>query len=90
MKGFLVYNLQVLRMFSEYEYFFLNDKYEGAQLSYFPNGNRWQILNYKNGYEEGKQKSWNESGRVVNNFTVKNGKLYGVIGRYDCMSIIKK
>ena len=73
-----------------YEYFFQNDKYEGSQLSYFPNGNRWQMLNYKNGYEDGKQKSWNESGRVVNNFTVKNGKLYGVIGRYDCMSVIKK
>lgn len=73
-----------------YHYFFHNDKYEGEQKSYFESGHRWQSLHYINGYEEGKQKTWNDSGRVINNFTVKNGKLYGVIGRYDCMSVIKK
>lgn len=73
-----------------FSYFFHEDKYEGEQNTYFPSGNRWQSLHYVNGYEEGKQKSWNDSLRVVNNFTVKNGKLYGVIGRYDCMSVIKK
>lgn len=74
-----------------FEYFFKNDKYEGPQRTYYESGKKWQILNYKEGYEEGKQKSWSDSaGRVINNFTVKNGKLYGVIGRYDCMSVIKK
>jgi len=73
-----------------HEFFFKNDKYEGPQKTYYENGNRWQELNYVNGYEEGKQKMWSDSGRVVNNFTVKNGKLYGVVGRYDCMSVIKK
>jgi antitoxin component YwqK of YwqJK toxin-antitoxin module len=72
-----------------FSYFFHEDKYEGEQNSYFPSGNRWQSLHYVKGYEEGKQKSWNDSLRVINNFTVKNGKLYGVIGRYDCMSVIK-
>lgn len=72
-----------------FEYFFKNDKYEGEQLTFFENGQKWQSLNYVNGYEEGKQKSWNENGRVVNNFTVKNRKLYGVIGRFDCMSVQK-
>jgi len=70
-----------------FEYFFKNDKYEGEQKTFFKNGNKWQILNYVNGYEEGKQKMWNISGKAVNNFTVKNGKLYGVIGRFDCMSV---
>lgn len=74
-----------------FEYFFKNDKYEGPQKTYYESGKSWQMLNYKNGYEDGKQKSWaDSSGRVINNFTVKNGKLYGVIGRYDCMSVIKK
>lgn len=74
-----------------FEYFFKNDKYEGSQKTFYESGNPWQLLNYKNGYEDGKQKSWSDSsGRVINNFTVKNGKLYGVIGRYDCMSVIKK
>jgi antitoxin component YwqK of YwqJK toxin-antitoxin module len=70
--------------------FFQNDKYEGVQKAYYPSGHRFQILNYKNGYEEGRQKSWSDDGRVINNFTVKKGKLYGVVGRYDCMSVIKK
>ena len=70
-----------------FEYFFKNEKYEGEQTTFFKNGNKWQILNYVNGYEEGKQKMWNVNGKVVNNFTVKNGKLYGVIGRFDCMSV---
>ncbi|EOR95881.1 putative exported 24-amino acid repeat protein [Arcticibacter svalbardensis MN12-7] len=70
--------------------FFIDDKFEGEQKGYFKSGNLWQSLQYANGYEEGKQKTWNDSGRVVNNFTVKNGKLYGVIGRYDCMSVMQK
>jgi len=70
--------------------FYIDDKLEGEQKSYFESGNRWQILNYKHGYEDGKQKTWDDSGKVINNFTVKNGKLYGVIGRYDCMSVMQK
>ncbi len=69
---------------------FKNDRFEGEQRSYFQSGHLWQRLHYVNGYEEGKQQSWNDSGRVINNFTVKNGKLYGVIGRFDCMSVYKK
>jgi antitoxin component YwqK of YwqJK toxin-antitoxin module len=70
--------------------FFKDDKLEGKQLGFFESGHRFQVLNYQNGYEDGKQKTWNDSGRVVNNFTVKNGKLYGIIGRYDCMSVMAK
>jgi antitoxin component YwqK of YwqJK toxin-antitoxin module len=73
-----------------FEYKFHQDQFDGDQKTYFESGHIWQWLHYVNGYEEGKQKSWNDSGRVINNFTVKNGKLYGVIGRYDCMSVIKK
>ena len=68
--------------------YYVADKLEGEQKTYFESGNRWQSLRYVNGYEEGKQKTWNDSGRVINNFTVKNGKLYGIIGRYDCTSIM--
>ncbi len=71
-------------------YRFRNDKYHGLQQTWFENGQLWQSLTYVNGYEEGRQKSWNDSGRVINNFTVRKGKLYGVIGRYDCISVIKK
>lgn len=70
--------------------FYIDDKLDGEQKSYYENGQPFQSLQYVNGYEEGKQKTWNDSGRVINNFTVKNGKLYGVIGRYDCMSVMEK
>lgn len=69
---------------------FHQDKFEGAQVSYYKNGKKSQLLHYKEGYEEGKQKFWNQKGRLINNFTVKNGKLYGVIGRFDCMSVTTK
>ena len=69
--------------------FYIDDKLDGEQKTYYETGNICQILNYANGYEEGKQKTWNDSGRVINNFTVKNGKLYGIIGRYDCMSVME-
>ena len=71
-------------------HFFKDDLFEGEQKTFYESGHPWQSLHYIKGYEEGKQKSWSDSGRVVNNFTVKNGKLYGVIGRYDCMSVYKK
>lgn len=71
-------------------YFFHDDKYEGEQRTYYKSGHLWQSLNYVEGYEEGKQISKNDSGRVVNNFTIKNGKLYGVVGRFDCMSVHKE
>jgi antitoxin component YwqK of YwqJK toxin-antitoxin module len=73
-----------------FELSFHNDKYEGMQKTFFKSGNLWQALSYVSGYEEGRQKTWSDSGRVINNFTVKNGKLYGVIGRYDCMSVMQK
>lgn len=73
-----------------YAYFFKDDLYEGVQRTYFKNGKRWQELYFAAGREEGKQKTWNEEGRVINNFTVKKGKLYGVVGRYDCMSVQHK
>lgn len=66
---------------------FKDDKFDGAQISYYKNGIMSQLLHYSQGYEEGKQKFWNEKGRLINNFTVKNGKLYGVVGRFDCMSV---
>ncbi|MBA4197551.1 MAG: hypothetical protein C0459_08345 [Chitinophaga sp.] len=68
-------------------YHFKDDKLDGEQTTYYNNGQLWQQLHYVNGYEEGKQKAWSKDGRVVNNFTVKNGKLYGVIGRFDCMQV---
>lgn len=70
--------------------FFKDDKLEGEQFGFYESGHRFQVLKYVNGYEVGRQKTWNDSGRVVNNFTVKNGKLYGIIGRYDCMSVMSK
>ena len=73
-----------------YQLFFHQDKYEGTQMYYYPSGHIWQMLNYTGGETDGKQKTWSDSGRVINNFTVKNKRLYGVIGRYDCMSVHKR
>ncbi|MFM7023200.1 MAG: toxin-antitoxin system YwqK family antitoxin [Flavobacteriales bacterium] len=73
-----------------FEYFFRDDKLEGEQRTYYESGHLWQCLHYVEGHEEGKQISKNDDGRVVNNYTIKNGKLYGVVGRFDCMSVHKE
>jgi antitoxin component YwqK of YwqJK toxin-antitoxin module len=73
-----------------FDLFFSDDKYEGVQRSYHSNGKLKQEISYRKGYEEGLQKIWNEQGRLVTNFTIKNGKLYGVVGRFDCVSVMAK
>lgn len=73
-----------------FENHFVHDKFEGRQASFYPNGKKWDERYYLHGYEEGTQRAWNMEGILVTNFTVKNGKVYGVIGRFDCMSIQSK
>lgn len=67
--------------------YFVHDNFHGEQLTFFKNGKKWTERHYENGYEEGTQRAWNYEGRMVTNFTIKKGKLYGVIGRFDCMSV---
>jgi antitoxin component YwqK of YwqJK toxin-antitoxin module len=55
---------------------FKDDKLEGKHWAFFESGHRFQVLNYQNGYEDGKQKTWNDSGREVNNFTAKRKALW--------------
>jgi hypothetical protein len=68
-------------------YHFVHDRFHGEHLSFFKNGKKWTERHYENGYEEGTQRAWNYEGRMVTNFTIKKGKLYGVIGRFDCISV---
>jgi hypothetical protein len=70
-----------------FENHFIHDKFEGRQASFYPNGQKWEERYYLHGYEEGTQRAWNQQGTMVTNFTVKKGKVYGVIGRFDCMSV---
>ena len=71
----------------KYRYLFnyTNDQLNGQQLVYYPNGQKRLESNYLHGKEEGIQRSWNQQGSLISNYTIKNNKLYGVIRVKSCM-----
>jgi len=65
------------------------DLKEGEQLSWHQNGVMAEAKYYTDGREDGNQKSWNSEGKLISNYTFKNGKRYGIVGRQDCYSVIE-
>jgi len=57
----------------------------GLQTVFFPNGKTRQKSNYLSGKEEGLQQTWDTTGLLVSNYTIKNNKLYGVISVKSCI-----
>lgn len=39
------------------------------------------------GREQGRQRGWNGAGELVMNYTVKDGRRYGIVGRNDCVTV---
>lgn len=74
----------------QFIYRYTRDMFEGEQVSYYANGRLAQIQHYKDGHEEGTQQSWSQAGKLTSNYTVKNGRRYGIIGRTDCVSVYKR
>jgi len=68
-----------------YLFYYTNDQLNGQQLVFYPNGQKRQESNYLNGKEEGIQRSWDQQGSLISNYTIKNNKLYGVIRVKSCM-----
>lgn len=70
-----------------YLFRFKQDQYHGQQLVYFPSGQKRQASQYVNGDEEGVQRTWDEAGELVSNYTIHNKKVYGVIAIKSCMPV---
>ena len=71
-----------------YVFYYSNDLFDGVQTAFFPNGKKREESFYRSGNKEGKQIVWNEEGRVVSNYTIRNKKMYGVISVKSCLPII--
>jgi antitoxin component YwqK of YwqJK toxin-antitoxin module len=61
------------------------DKWNGCQLVFYPNGQKRQESNFLNGQLEGIQRTWNAKGELTSNYTVKDGKVYGLITVKSCL-----
>lgn len=71
----------------QFEYRYVNDLFEGEQVGYYKTGQRAELRHYRKGQEEGVQKTWDAEGRLTSNYTVKEGRRYGLVGRFDCVSV---
>lgn len=64
-----------------------NDVFDGEQLGFHRDGSRAELLHYEAGREIGQQTIWRADGRVESNYSMLNGRRYGLVGRRDCVSI---
>jgi hypothetical protein len=71
----------------QFVYRYRNDLFDGEQVGYYKTGQRSALHHYRQGYEEGLQSGWDAEGRLIANYTVKEGKRYGIVGRFDCVSV---
>ena len=64
-----------------------HDLLEGEQAAFFEDGAPAELRHYRGGREEGQQRWYDRKGNVVANYTFVNGRRYGIVGRFDCVSV---
>lgn len=64
-----------------------SDVFEGEQWAWYESGAQFEVRRYIAGREEGRQTAWAEDGRVVANYVFKDGRRYGIVGRFDCVTV---
>ena len=68
-----------------YVFHYREDKMDGAESVFYPNGHLRQLSHFKEGKEEGLQSAWNTHGDLISNYTIRKGRLYGIIGVKSCI-----
>ncbi len=74
----------------QFVYRYERDLFEGEQIAYHESGARSELRHYREGHEEGRQTTWDPAGKIASNYTFKEGKRYGIVGRFDCISVHEK
>jgi hypothetical protein len=69
------------------DYNFDNGEYEGACSEWLSNGILIKQMNYKAGYEEGLQRAWYDNGKIKSNYSVINGRRFGLLGTKNCVNV---
>lgn len=70
-----------------YLFNYKGDKLDGLQTVYYPDGKHRQESHFTEGKEEGLQSSWAPDGTLLSNYTIKNGRLYGIIKVKSCLPV---
>jgi antitoxin component YwqK of YwqJK toxin-antitoxin module len=68
-------------------YFFVNDEYEGLCSEWNSDGVLTKEMNYKMGHEDGRQKNYYDNGKIRSNYTILNGRRYGLLGTKNCVNV---
>ncbi|WBX70179.1 toxin-antitoxin system YwqK family antitoxin [Tenacibaculum retecalamus] len=68
-------------------HFNTNGVYNGSITDWYMNGALLNKFNFKEGREEGSQKTWQPNGKIKANFVTKNGERFGLIGLKKCYSV---
>lgn len=70
----------------KFEYYFENDLPVGVHKEFYENGQLFALSTFNSvGQPEGLQQQFFESGKVKANYTLKNGRRYGLMGAKGCM-----
>jgi antitoxin component YwqK of YwqJK toxin-antitoxin module len=73
-----------------FEYFAVNDAYEGELKEWAENGQLFHLAHYNKGQEEGIQKMWHANGKIRSNFIIIKGRRYGLLGTKNCKNVNEK
>jgi antitoxin component YwqK of YwqJK toxin-antitoxin module len=71
----------------KFESNFINSEYEGAYQEWNRGGQLILSLNYRKGYEDGKQQMFYDNGKVRSNYIIKDGRRYGLLGTKNCINV---
>ncbi|MBC7571493.1 MAG: toxin-antitoxin system YwqK family antitoxin [Spirosoma sp.] len=69
------------------QYQFSQDEYEGTCREWNEKGVLIQEMNYHKGHEEGTQKLFYNDGKVRANYTIIDGRRYGLLGTKNCVNV---
>lgn len=69
------------------QYHFDRDEYEGTCREWNEKGVLIQKMNYHKGHEEGTQKLFYNDGKIRANYTIIEGRRYGLLGTKNCVNV---
>ncbi len=71
----------------QFERRYARDLFEGPQRAWYPDGALFESRDYRAGHEEGRQSQWSNDGRLVANYVFRDGRRFGIVGRFDCVTV---
>jgi antitoxin component YwqK of YwqJK toxin-antitoxin module len=72
------------------QYHFEEDEYEGACYEWNEQGVLIKEMHYHQGHEEGSQQLFYNNGKIRANYTIINGRRYGLLGTKNCINVSEK